>query len=226
MIDRERRIQDRAHEIWEKQGYPEGCAEAHWIEAERLLDIEDQPEISGPPISVDPQVDVSENLVQGQRDERSSVVQGPCGAGSRVLEHPISGRAVDTEILTHIAFKGDLVFVNLASDENFWFEGISLDCADAVLEYRVCWPDGYWSDWHSSGHFAGTRGQSKSITGMTIRITEMCSKQFNLSSSCRFLGSEDWVEVANGKDNCSSSGQALCGIKINLTKGPSDNVHP
>jgi phage shock protein A len=39
--DREERIRQRAHEIWEREGRPEGHAESHWERAAQDLDRED-----------------------------------------------------------------------------------------------------------------------------------------------------------------------------------------
>jgi hypothetical protein len=33
--DREQRIRDRAHQIWQDEGCPEGRADEHWAQAER-----------------------------------------------------------------------------------------------------------------------------------------------------------------------------------------------
>lgn len=39
-VDREDRIRQRAHEIWEREGRPEGQAESHWHRAAQDLDRE------------------------------------------------------------------------------------------------------------------------------------------------------------------------------------------
>jgi uncharacterized protein YjbJ (UPF0337 family) len=39
--DRERRIRDRAYELWEQEGRPDGREHAHWREAESAIDAED-----------------------------------------------------------------------------------------------------------------------------------------------------------------------------------------
>jgi hypothetical protein len=39
--DREERIRQRAHEIWEQEGRPEGQAQTHWERAAQELDRED-----------------------------------------------------------------------------------------------------------------------------------------------------------------------------------------
>ena len=38
--DREERIKARAHEIWQREGSPEGRENDHWKEAEQELDAE------------------------------------------------------------------------------------------------------------------------------------------------------------------------------------------
>lgn len=39
--DREERVRQRAHEIWLREGQPEGHGPRHWIEAEGEIDAED-----------------------------------------------------------------------------------------------------------------------------------------------------------------------------------------
>jgi hypothetical protein len=41
MDNREERIRQKAHELWEQAGRPQDRAEDHWSEAERLIDRED-----------------------------------------------------------------------------------------------------------------------------------------------------------------------------------------
>jgi len=41
MDNREERIRQKAHDLWEKAGRPDEKAEEHWAEAERLIDQED-----------------------------------------------------------------------------------------------------------------------------------------------------------------------------------------
>ncbi len=40
--DREERIRIRAHEIWERQGKPEGRNDEHWDQARREIEMEDE----------------------------------------------------------------------------------------------------------------------------------------------------------------------------------------
>jgi Protein of unknown function (DUF2934) len=41
MDNREERIRQKAHELWEQAGRPQDKAKEHWAEAERLVDKED-----------------------------------------------------------------------------------------------------------------------------------------------------------------------------------------
>lgn len=41
IADREARVRQRAHEIWESEGCPEGHAEEHWARANQEIDAED-----------------------------------------------------------------------------------------------------------------------------------------------------------------------------------------
>ena len=45
--DREERIRERAHRIWEREGRQEGSHDAHWQRAERELDEEEREERVG-----------------------------------------------------------------------------------------------------------------------------------------------------------------------------------
>ncbi|WP_455273661.1 DUF2934 domain-containing protein [Rhizobium herbae] len=39
-MDREKRIKERAHSLWETDGHPDGRHEDHWVEAGRQIDEE------------------------------------------------------------------------------------------------------------------------------------------------------------------------------------------
>lgn len=41
MDEREHRIRERAHRLWEEEGRPEGHAERHWFQAEEIVAIEE-----------------------------------------------------------------------------------------------------------------------------------------------------------------------------------------
>lgn len=41
--DREQRIRERAHSLWELDGHPEGREQEYWYRAEQLIAAEDYP---------------------------------------------------------------------------------------------------------------------------------------------------------------------------------------
>lgn len=38
--DREKRVRERAYQIWQRQGEPEGCSKEHWAQAEAEIKLE------------------------------------------------------------------------------------------------------------------------------------------------------------------------------------------
>jgi len=138
----------------------------------------------------------------------------PLAAGS-------DGNVIPVRILAHVSDKGDVFgssgFINLGSDR-FGLQGLAIDCADRVLEYRVRWPDGTWSDWVRGDAFVGTRGQSKILTGFTIRLRSEEKHEYALRAYGQFAGSEEPVEASDGRDCAPSSIAPLCGIQVELTR--------
>lgn len=49
--ERTRRIQERAHSLWEKEGHPPGRDAQHWFQAEREIDAEDAARASAPGVT-------------------------------------------------------------------------------------------------------------------------------------------------------------------------------
>jgi hypothetical protein len=47
-MDREERIRRRAHEIWEREGYPEGRQQEHWHQAVQEVESESSEAERGP----------------------------------------------------------------------------------------------------------------------------------------------------------------------------------
>ena len=45
--DRETRIRERAHGLWQQAGSPDGQHDAHWLQAEHEIDYESAGEIGG-----------------------------------------------------------------------------------------------------------------------------------------------------------------------------------
>lgn len=126
---------------------------------------------------------------------------------------------VKLAILAHLGNLGDVYstcgFINPAS-ENFPFQGISIASDREVLEYRVRLADRSWSEWVTNDKFAGTRGESKNLTGISIRLLKHVQDLYGIRIWARFIGSTNIVEADNGQDCISLSEEALCGIQIEL----------
>lgn len=109
-LDRVDRVRRRAYELWEREGQPHGAHEAHWYEATRQIDGEDQ--ASGAagrapagPSTKDPAEGSREvadsNLAQAERDaapqfvrtRRGSRNSGMVSAEPRVISGDESGDA-------------------------------------------------------------------------------------------------------------------------------------
>jgi len=127
---------------------------------------------------------------------------------------------VKVSILAHLANVGDVFgpsgFIN--PDWDTLFQGLSIYHDNDTIEYRVRFIDGSWSAWTRSGNFAGTRGQSKSLTGFTTRLLEEAKDVYTLHSFGRFVGFGNPIEASDGKDCVSASGEMLCGVQIELAK--------
>jgi hypothetical protein len=142
-------------------------------------------------------------------------------AGQPIIAGHTNNDPVEVPILAHLGNIGDVVgpegFVNLGS-HTATFQGIAIESQDGALEYRVRYTDGSWSDWAQRGSFVGTRGQAKSLTGFTLRLRDSSRDRHNLCAFGLFVGSQDPIEVSDGQDCVSASGEELCGIQIELTK--------
>jgi hypothetical protein len=141
----------------------------------------------------------------------------------RQLAERSDGRLAAVAILGHLSFVGDVRgsdgFLNLAS-ETFTFQGLSVDAKPNVLDYRVRFADGTWSDWLDGNRFVGKRGESKHLTGVTFRLKDGASGRYALRYWCRFKGSKEPMAGADGADCTSPFGGALCGLQVELAERP------
>ncbi|NVO17463.1 MAG: DUF2934 domain-containing protein [Rhodoplanes sp.] len=55
MHDHEQRVRERAYQIWQEQGCPEGQADAHWELARELVAIEENHRLALVPVYRDPE---------------------------------------------------------------------------------------------------------------------------------------------------------------------------
>jgi hypothetical protein len=129
---------------------------------------------------------------------------------------------VEARLLAHLSYVGDIFnaggFIS-SSSPDMSFQGFSIGCDEDVLEYRVRWNDDSWSEWSPTGSFAGTRWQSRTVHGFTVRLRELAKCDFRLRAWGQFTETESPIEVIDGQDCVSRSGGALYGLQIELTKG-------
>lgn len=50
MDEREDRIRERAHQLWEEEGRPDGRADAHWFQAKEIVAVEANGEVALKPV--------------------------------------------------------------------------------------------------------------------------------------------------------------------------------
>jgi hypothetical protein len=137
------------------------------------------------------------------------------------LAQTASSAAGGVQILGHVSNKGDVFgprgFINLGPD-SFSLQGFSIGGEKAIVEHRVRFSDGDWSPWVESGAFAGTRGQSKILTGFTARLLPHARDRYSLRSFGRFAGDPKVVVAADGQDCVAAVPSALLGIQIELAE--------
>ena len=74
-MDREERIRQRAHEIWEREGRPKGREQEHWNQAVQEIESESSEAERGP-IAPDPAVGISSDPAGNRPGGKSSSAGG------------------------------------------------------------------------------------------------------------------------------------------------------
>jgi hypothetical protein len=140
--------------------------------------------------------------------------------GPPLVDGSSNGGMAKVNLLAHVAYVGDVHghsgFVNSGSARNV-FQGIQIETSDIVLEYRVRWADGTWSDWVESNTFVGTRGEDKNLFGVTVRLKSIERARYILRTLGRFAGSNINVEAEDGEDCVSPLGGAMYAMQIELS---------
>ncbi len=127
----------------------------------------------------------------------------PVPSGPRPMSgpeaRPRTGTAGEMTLVTtaHVARRGDIT-----AQAGAWIagpeapapiEGINVRLgsdAGLVLEYQIMVAgDGRWSDWVSSGTYAGTKGRALPLSGVRFRLTGPASAGYAIVGSALFLGS-------------------------------------
>jgi hypothetical protein len=151
--------------------------------------------------------------------KQGAQVSSDTTAGTPLAQIDPEAESKPVRLVGHLSFKGDVVgnggFINLESD-TYSFQGLSISTEGDLLEYRVCGQDNVWTDW--SNQFAGTRGKSKLLIGVSVRLRSDVKDRYSLRTIGRFADSVNSLEVSDGKDCVSSTQKPLCGIQIVLTE--------
>ena len=74
-LDRMERIRAIAYSLWEQEGRPEGCADAHWLHAEALVSAEAIPALERTSDSESPDWLVRESETAEVKEERTPALE-------------------------------------------------------------------------------------------------------------------------------------------------------
>lgn len=131
---------------------------------------------------------------------------------------PKPADALHVTLSAHVGMRGDIFGPAGYVDEGedlFTFQGLSLESEMGALEYRVRAPDGTWGEWVGEGVFAGTRGLSRAITGVSVRISEGAKGLVTVETHGLFVGAVT-SNATSGELCVVESGAALRGLQVTL----------
>ena len=121
---------------------------------------------------------------------------------------------INVMLTAHFGIRGDILgpqgYVDEGADR-FTIQGLQMETEIGALEFRVRFPDGSWSVWTPEGGFAGTRGQSRPITGVSVRAAE----RYLVELRGLFVGGVA-VDVRGGEACVAPSGAELRGLQVTL----------
>ncbi len=127
------------------------------------------------------------------------------------------------EVLAHVSNVGDVVGIDgsvHSGSQNEPIQGLSVKTVDSgvtnVLQIRVRFPDGTWTDWLEENEFAGTRGQQLNLTGYAVRLTEAYADRLSLEYVGLFSGENAPVQCSSGEECVASSGKPLYAVQIDV----------
>ena len=94
-------------------------------------------------------------------------------------------------------------------------EGMQLDFGPdgPAVEYQVCIAGEGWTPWLSAGEFAGSRGRSRALTGLRLRLTP--DQDAVVDVEALFLGSPIMLRSGPSVELISASGvDPLIGLRV------------
>ena len=139
-----------------------------------------------------------------------------------IVDDKIHALSKSVRVLAHFALAGDVPTSNGCANGDMGkkqreIQGLSLASIVGVLQYRAMGLDGVWTNWVDEKEFVGTRGKSRPLGGLAVRIREPEDGSFTVRTICRFVGDETPVVAFDGKDCRSGKNASICAIQIDLT---------
>jgi hypothetical protein len=81
------------------------------------------------------------------------------------------------------------------------------------IEYRARLSDGTWTAWSSAGTYAGTRGKSEDLLGLSVRLAGQHASQLKLAVAGLFGTDPNPVLVGDGEE-CVRGNHSLSGVQV------------
>jgi hypothetical protein len=133
-------------------------------------------------------------------------------SGEPILSAEHSEAALPLCLVAHIGGQGDAPGAcgSVQSlDQRQNIQGFVLRSAEpaaAQLQYRARLDDGSWTPWVEAGAFAGTKGQSRDLTGFAVRSRDVLSPKLSIRAVGLFRGETGAVSAHEGKDCTPAAG--------------------
>ena len=166
---------------------------------------------------------LSPGAKQDQVGRRMRTKDEPAAPSNNAAE---DSRASNALFLAHISRRGD-VWVTPGAwaagpDAPGRIEGLELRPLDkqgvrAELRVLAASRDANWSDWIGAGAFGGSRGQSRSLAGVRLRLTGDQAHRFIVDAEALFLGSAIMTKRGREVECVSAAGRdPLVGLRFDV----------
>jgi hypothetical protein len=129
---------------------------------------------------------------------------------------------VQLRIVAHIANRGDVkggcdVWVG-ERGSGLQMEGFSVTAIDGIdpddLEYCALLDDGSLTDWHRDEAYCGTRGESRPLHGVALRLVGPAVGRFRVSTAAVFADGSEVGPVGGGELCAAASRAALEAVYV------------
>ncbi len=139
-----------------------------------------------------------------------------------VLDDATRSAALPVAITAHLRFVGDVTVENGRIHHiqeplhpgPLDIQGVSLSTGRNWLEYKVCPQNGEWTGWAAEGDYIGSRGQSRALVGVAVRLKPEAVGRYVLRTAALFRPALELLIADDGGEL--SPGGPLCGLQIDL----------